>query len=160
MGLQYGNQGVTITNFLGDNIVDPTGLNSISSFNNARETVYDIGTAAGTAYYNIPGGTIAPLVLSRDTNAFVYLDVYCYNNAIASLKTSRFYVYDDFDSYRLFYLDNPGQLIGTSSQYLELYLGNIAILLAGTHNLNIQHTNTGGTTTYGYLQLGYIQLGQ
>ena len=149
---------ITINNPSGSTVLDSYGLNSSVNFWGAGTNGTDTLLFAGTAWQSVAGGTLPPMILSRTTNVYNYLNVSVFDYGCFGFIYGEFGLWDGTTLLQnLPVLGNlktqisvdGGGHVGTISYAVSsqiAYTGAILPLEAGTHTLILKGRSEGGGT--------------
>lgn len=169
-GLVVNSGSITIQNSSGTTILDSYGLNSINNFGN--DYIVFSGTATTTSSTPTPvaNGTLDPIVLSRDTNIYIYLVTVGYNEGLVGTAYPLMAVglYEGTTALmRTYPSGKPVYNIDGSGHVTEYALiadvqtnAGIGQFAAGTHTFATKfYIIDGGTADLFGFEVGYIVLG-
>ena len=171
-GISVSNGSITIQNSSGSSVLDYLGVSSQNNFNGVSLFGNPLQTTSSTSFVNITGGTITPLVLTRESRVLLFFWFYGYNDAILPDRRSiEARIYDQTSG--SVYINNycagiPITTVDfdtfTGAYYVmaqSVYRQGIGNLSAGTYNWNLQYKAVGGGNAFcANFEMGYMVLGK
>lgn len=162
---------ITIQSSLGSTILDSIGLNSTANFSNAYIFSNTPGTTTSTSYVPMSGATLGPVVITRNTNIYIFTTVYAYsvksfiNGLIMTVQGSstvdgEFFSFPMFDWNGVNNINFVAQNWNTFESDHVVAFSRIKTFSAGTHTFNLNYkVDSGGTALFEDFAFGYIVLG-